>query len=401
MNTQTQTIHRAEVVGSMLRPPQLVEARAQMRAGRLDPAAYREIEDAAVDEALRIQSDAGVDVVTDGEMRRDIFFDFLIKGLTGLVMQPSSYSVRFHGHDADAAMEVQVPFSVVERITRLPCPAVAELDYASRHTDKQLKVTLPGPLMMLGMWGDASTRRLPRPAGPRRRRRRRGARLGARPGGGRLHVHPARPPRPQRAVAATQSVRDEWAARGIPVDELIALGVDFVQRFGDQDLPGVTKGMHLCKGNGTQAWIAEGGYERFARDVFGRAGGFDVFHLEYDDARSGGFEPLAPAARRQGRRARPGLDQVDGAGGPRRAARPHPRGGAIPPAGPPGDRAPVRLRLRRRDRGGPQAHPADADRQAAPGRRRGALGVGAAAQPPASVTIACMPPSISCSISDT
>ncbi len=55
MNTQTQTIHRAEVVGSMLRPPQLVEARAQMRAGRLDPAAYREIEDAAVDEALRIQ----------------------------------------------------------------------------------------------------------------------------------------------------------------------------------------------------------------------------------------------------------------------------------------------------------------------------------------------------------
>ena len=51
--------------------------------------------------------------------------------------------------------------------------------------------------------------------------------------------------------------------------------------------------MHLCRGNGTEAWIAEGGYEAFSEHVFTRATGYDVFHLEYDDERSGGFEPLA------------------------------------------------------------------------------------------------------------
>jgi 5-methyltetrahydropteroyltriglutamate--homocysteine methyltransferase len=284
-------VYRAEVVGSMLRPPRLVQARAQMRAGELDPAAYREVEDAAVDEALRIQEAAGVDVVTDGEMRRDIFFDFLIKGMRGLTMQPS-YTVRFHGHDPDAAMEVEVPFSVVERITPLRCPAVDEFAYASQRTSKPVKVTLPSPLMMLGMWGEVSRDAYPDPlelvadAAD--------AVLGwARDlaAAGCTYIQLDLPDLCE--LSCDQSVRDEWAARGIPVEELIAAGADFVERFGDQDLPGVTKAMHLCRGNGTQAWIAEGGYERFARDVFGRAGGFDVFHLEYDDARSGGFEPLA------------------------------------------------------------------------------------------------------------
>jgi 5-methyltetrahydropteroyltriglutamate--homocysteine methyltransferase len=275
----------------MLRPPRLVEARAQMRAGQLDPAAYRQIEDAAVDEALRIQEDAGVDVVTDGEMRRDVFFDFLIKGLTGLTMQPS-YTVRFHGHDPDAAMEVQVPFSVVEKITPLPCPAVEELAYASQRTEKPIKVTLPSPLMILGMWGEAARDAYPDPLDLAADAA--GAVLGwARDlaAAGCTYIQLDLPDLCE--LSCDQSVRDEWASRDIPVEELIALGVDFVQRFGDQELAGVTKAMHLCRGNGTQAWIAEGGYERFARDVFSRAGGYDVFHLEYDDARSGGFEPLA------------------------------------------------------------------------------------------------------------
>jgi 5-methyltetrahydropteroyltriglutamate--homocysteine methyltransferase len=261
-----------------------------MRAGELDPAAYRAVEDAAVDAALRLQEDAGVDVVTDGEMRRDIFFDFLIKGLTGLTMQPA-YAVRFHGHDPDAEMEVEVPFSVVERITPLPCPAVEEFAYAAEHTDKPVKVTLPGPLMMLGMWGDASKDAYPDPLDLAADAA--DAVLGwARDlaAAGCTYIQLDLPD--LNELCCDASVREEWGARGIPVEDLIALGIDFVERFGALDLPGVTKAMHLCRGNGTQAWIAEGDYGRFARDVFGRAGGFDVFHLEYDDERSGGFEPL-------------------------------------------------------------------------------------------------------------
>jgi 5-methyltetrahydropteroyltriglutamate--homocysteine methyltransferase len=56
---------------------------------------------------------------------------------------------------------------------------------------------------------------------------------------------------------------------------------------------GVTLAMHVCKGNGTQSWIASGGYDEFSKHVFTRASGFDIFHLEYDDERSGSFEPLA------------------------------------------------------------------------------------------------------------
>jgi 5-methyltetrahydropteroyltriglutamate--homocysteine methyltransferase len=276
----------------MLRPPELVEARGEMRAGRLDPQEYRAIEDAAVDEALRIQTEAGLDVVTDGEMRRDVFFDFLMKGVTGLAMQPSSYVVRFHGHDEDARMEVQIPFTVVEKIAPLPCPAVEEFAYAAERTDKPLKVTLPGPAMMLGMWSDASRQAYPDPL-----------QLVADAGdavigwmgdlaeAGCTYIQLDFPDLCE--MCCDEQVRAEYESRGIRAQSLIELYLDLVERFGALDLPAVTKGMHLCRGNGTQAWIAEGGYESFAREVFGRAAGFDVFHLEYDDDRSGGFEPLA------------------------------------------------------------------------------------------------------------
>ena len=61
-----------------------------MRAGELSPAGYRAVEDRAVDSALRLQEEAGLDVATDGEMRRDIFFDFFVSGLDGLSTIPAT-----------------------------------------------------------------------------------------------------------------------------------------------------------------------------------------------------------------------------------------------------------------------------------------------------------------------
>ena len=68
-------------------------------------------------------------------------------------------------------------------------------------------------------------------------------------------------------------------------------GVDIINSVAD--VPGVTFGLHICKGNNKSTWIATGGYEFTADKVFGRSGNFDVFLLEYDDERSGSFEPLA------------------------------------------------------------------------------------------------------------
>src|SRR3712207_6279345 len=94
MASSAKTIYRADVVGSMLRPRALVEARRAWREGRLGVDEYRAAEDAAVDRALRIQEEAGVDVATDGEMRRDIFFDFFVSGAEG-VSPYETWTVRF------------------------------------------------------------------------------------------------------------------------------------------------------------------------------------------------------------------------------------------------------------------------------------------------------------------
>jgi len=104
----TKTLYRADVVGSMLRPPELVEARRAFRDGRLGAEEYRAVEERAVDDALRIQEESGVDVVTDGEMRRDIFFDFFVSGAEGLTVH-EGWTVRFRNANDEDAMQVTMP----------------------------------------------------------------------------------------------------------------------------------------------------------------------------------------------------------------------------------------------------------------------------------------------------
>ncbi|HZV50309.1 MAG TPA: hypothetical protein VFD49_11135, partial [Candidatus Dormibacteraeota bacterium] len=74
---------RAEVVGSLLRPPELMEARRRLEAGELSHAEFKRIEDRSVDEAIRLQEEAGIDVVTDGEYRRYAFFGHLVESFDG------------------------------------------------------------------------------------------------------------------------------------------------------------------------------------------------------------------------------------------------------------------------------------------------------------------------------
>jgi len=289
--TAVTKIYRAEVVGSMLRPPQLIEARGRHRSGELDAAALRAVEDSAVDEALRIQEAAGVDVVTDGEMRRDVFFDFFISGLRGLSMLPGE-RIRFHSDNPERAMEFQIPFSVTEPLTPLGCPAVEEFRYAREHTTTQLKVTLPSPMMMLGFWSEHSKSAYPDPfelaADATAAVRRWISELAA---AGCTYIQIDAPELCE--VYADQAVRDDYARRGIDPQRFIDVGTELVGSLGDDVPEGVMLGMHLCKGNGVQSWIAEGGYAAFSEHVFSRANGYDVFHFEFDDERSGGFEPLA------------------------------------------------------------------------------------------------------------
>jgi 5-methyltetrahydropteroyltriglutamate--homocysteine methyltransferase len=286
------TVYRADVVGSMLRPPELVAARAGFRAGDVGADELRAAEDAAVDAALRIQEEAGVDVVTDGEMRRDIFFDFFVSGADGL--EPGDgWVVGFRDADGAPAMEVPIPFVAAKRLRPRSSPGLAEFLYARERTDLPVKVTLPSPTLVSAFWtregsGDVYPDVLDLVADATEIVKAWVVELAE---AGCPYIQLDAPE--LNEVYADPRIRAEYEARGIDTARFMAEGAELMGEVAKVDLPpGTTLSVHVCKGNGTQSHIAEGGYEDIAREVFARASGFDVFHLEFDDARSGSFEPL-------------------------------------------------------------------------------------------------------------
>jgi 5-methyltetrahydropteroyltriglutamate--homocysteine methyltransferase len=288
----TKTLYRADVVGSMLRPPELVEARRAFRDGRLGAEEYRAVEERAVDDALRIQEESGVDVVTDGEMRRDIFFDFFVSGAEGLTVH-EGWTVRFRNANDEDAMQVTMPFVVTGRLRPRSSPGLAEFLYARERTERPVKVTLPSPTLATAFWtkessGDVYPDVFDLVADATEIVRAWVVELAE---AGCPYIQIDAPE--LNEVYADERIRREYAARGIDPARFMAEGAEHLNEVTRADLPsGTTLGVHVCKGNGTQSWIAEGGYEDFARDVFKRASGFDRFHLEFDDERSGSFEPL-------------------------------------------------------------------------------------------------------------
>src|SRR6187401_3653301 len=130
---------RADVVGSLLRPQFLLDAREQLERGELTPAGFKAIEDRAVDEAIAVQETAGLDVVTDGEMRRYAFFGHLAEALEGFD-KFGGWSIKFHDTEGHDSM-VQRPV-VVGKLRWRRQMAVEEFTYLRGRTKKPVKVTL-------------------------------------------------------------------------------------------------------------------------------------------------------------------------------------------------------------------------------------------------------------------
>jgi methionine synthase II (cobalamin-independent) len=287
-------IYHADVIGSMLRPPWLVEARQAMRAGTLDPAEYKAVEDRAVDEALRIQEEAGVDVVSDGEMRRDIFFDQFVTGMEGFSPVPA-YTVAFHesGNDPNVSFTVEIPFSVTGRLERRSSPMLDEYLAAKDRTDKPLKITMPSPTLVAAFWNNELSREAYDDPFELFADSAELLKTWAQElfDAGCPYVQVDAPE--FNEVYADERIRAEYVERGIDPERFKVEGAELLGVLGSVPRPeGSVLGLHVCKGNGTQSYIARGGYEDISREVFRRAEGFDVFLMEYDDERSGSFEPL-------------------------------------------------------------------------------------------------------------
>src|SRR5260370_31293023 len=101
---------RSDVIGSLLRPPELKAARDQFERAELSAAALKQVEDRAVDEAVRLQEEAGLDVVTDGELRRYAFFGHLIDALDGFD-KVGAWAIPVH-NEAGEPREVERPAGV-------------------------------------------------------------------------------------------------------------------------------------------------------------------------------------------------------------------------------------------------------------------------------------------------
>jgi len=282
---------RTDVVGSLLRPPYLLAAQEKLANGELTPSAFKRIEDKAVDDALELQEEAGLAVVTDGEMRRLSFQSQLPAAVEGFAeWDLDAFLWGEWQSDELGELRVERPqLGVEQTLRRKRSLATEEFVYARGRTDRVVKVTLPSPSLFANFWDPERSKSAYRNledfladvAELLREEVDELVRLGA------VYIQLDAPHYP---LLVDPSYRRFYESRGWPAERWLELGVELDNHvIGDH--AGVTFGFHLCRGNQASRWLVEGGYDWLAERLFPRVRAQRLL-LEYDDARSGTFAPL-------------------------------------------------------------------------------------------------------------
>ncbi len=282
---------RAEVIGSLLRPPYLKEARAAFEQGRLSAQEFKRVEDRAVDQAIAMQEGAGLDVVSDGEMRRFLFMGPITETVEGI--EPVEHGNAMPWATAEGETEWVFPAAVTGKLRKRRSMVTEEYSYARARARLPLKVTVPSPLVLFGLWNPrystaAYSDAFEMFADAAEVGRSEILELVS------LGCSYVQVDAPELATLVDPRVREWTESLGIPAERLLTEGIDLINGMV-QGISGVRLGIHLCRGNNAGMWMASGGYDYIANALFGRATAFDAYFLEYDDDRSGSFEPLAKA----------------------------------------------------------------------------------------------------------
>ena len=282
---------RTDVVGSLLRPPYLLAAQEKLANGELTPSAFKRVEDKAVDDALELQEEAGLAVVTDGEMRRLSFQSQLPAAVEGFAeWDLDAFLWGEWQSDELGELRVERPqLGVEQTLRRKRSLATEEFVYARGRTDRVVKVTLPSPSLFANFWDPERSmvayrnleEFLADVAELLREEVDELVRLGA------VYIQLDAPHYP---LLVDPTYRRFYESRGWPAERWLELGVELDNHvIGDH--AGVTFGFHLCRGNQASRWLVEGGYDWLAERLFPRVRAQRLL-LEYDDARSGTFAPL-------------------------------------------------------------------------------------------------------------
>src|SRR5215510_8471257 len=146
----------ADVVGSLLRPPELLKAREDLAVGAMTDSQFKEIEDRAVSEAIRLQEEAGLEVVTDGEMRRLSFQSQFTEAVDGLGNHDIDAFLwgNWRGDErvGDLRLERPASLGVIGKLTRKRHLSSEEFTYLRGHTTRTPKITLPSPSLWANFW---------------------------------------------------------------------------------------------------------------------------------------------------------------------------------------------------------------------------------------------------------
>ncbi len=280
--------YRSDVVGSLLRPPYLTEARQKYEAGELSAAEFKRIEDRAVDEAIKLQEDAGLEVVTDGEQRRYAFFGHLVEAMEGFD-KFGGWAIPFRDEQGNENI-VRRPI-VVEKLRWKRNMCAEEFTYLRARTNRVGKVTLISTMQAAVYWDkNKSTGAYPTIESYladivdiTRREIEELIRLGC------TYIQIDAP---QYAALLDPKIREGYRLRGIDPDTIVDQTIELDNAVLDGfDKQGIVFGLHICRGNNQSMFYASGGYDPIAEKVF-RKTKFHRFLLEYDDERSGTFEPL-------------------------------------------------------------------------------------------------------------
>ncbi len=291
MSDRTTPPFRADHVGSLLRPPELLRARQDFADDKLSAEELRAIEDDAIRGAVRMQEEVGLRSATDGEFRRASWHMDFIYQLGGISKSPGNLSVKFHNADGDieftpAAMHIE------DKVT-LEKPIFAD-DFAflqSVVTSATPKLTIPSPSMvhyrggraaieqsvypdMDQFWSDLTTAYADQVVAI------------ADAGCTYLQFDDT-----SLAYLNDPKQRAEMAAKGDDAEHLHEAYIRHINEALERRPEGMAVTTHMCRGNFRSSWVAEGGYDFVAEALLNELA-VDGFFMEWDDERSGGFEPL-------------------------------------------------------------------------------------------------------------
>ena len=284
----------ADVVGSLLRPDWLLHARSQLERGEIAESAFAEIENKAVREAVKLQEDAGLRTVSDGEMRRLSFQSQLPEAVDGFGEFDLDAFLwgDWHGDRESGNRRIERPqtLGVVDKLCRRRFLCAEEFTYLKKVTNAIPKISLPSPSLFANFWSAEHSSHvyptldsfLADVAQILSEEVRELVRLGA------TYIQLDAPHYPLLLDADTRAF---YESRGWDLDRWLSAGIELDNAVIGEYTGKITFSMHLCRGNQQSRWLVEGGYDKIARQVFQNVS-VDRLLLEYDDNRSGSFEPL-------------------------------------------------------------------------------------------------------------